>query len=63
MFVRIQPELATTGTFKRRKVELIAEGFNPSKTGEPLYVRDRDGGYQPIDRPRYARIQGGKVRL
>ena len=63
VFVRILPELATTATFKRRKVELIAEGFNPSKTDQPLYVRERDGGYQPIDRPRYARIQGGKVRI
>jgi len=63
LFIRLQSELATTGTFKRRKVELVAEGFNPSKTDDPLYVRERDSGYQPIDRPRYARIQGGKVKL
>ena len=63
VFIRLQPELSTTSTFKHRKVELVAEGFNPSRTDEPLYVRERDGPYQPIDRPRYARIQGGKVRL
>jgi fatty-acyl-CoA synthase len=63
VFVRIQSSLPVTGTFKRRKVELVDEGFNPSKTDEPLFVREKDGGYVAMDRPRYARIQGGKVRL
>ncbi|MEM7766011.1 MAG: long-chain-acyl-CoA synthetase [Pseudomonadota bacterium] len=37
LFLRIQPEAETTGTFKYRKVELVQEGFDPSEVSEPLY--------------------------
>ncbi|MGB6085416.1 long-chain-acyl-CoA synthetase, partial [Parvibaculum sp.] len=37
VFLRIQPEMEVTGTFKHRKVELVKEGFDPSTISEPLY--------------------------
>ena len=33
VFIRIQQEIETTGTFKYRKVDLVEQGFDPSKVG------------------------------
>src|SRR6202012_5141592 len=30
VFLRVQPEMEVTGTFKQRKVELVKEGFDPA---------------------------------
>ena len=40
IFIRVQPEAETTGTFKYRKVELVADGFDPAKVNEPLWMLD-----------------------
>jgi fatty-acyl-CoA synthase len=53
----------TTGTFKRRKMDVAAEGFDPAKVDDPLFVKLPQGGYQPIDAALYRRIQSGEVRL
>ena len=39
-FLRLQPEIEVTGTFKQRKVELVTEGFDPGKIADPLYWYD-----------------------
>uniref|UniRef100_V9KD18 long-chain-fatty-acid--CoA ligase n=1 Tax=Callorhinchus milii TaxID=7868 RepID=V9KD18_CALMI len=36
-FIRIQESMEMTGTFKRKKMHLVEEGFNPMKISEPLY--------------------------
>jgi fatty-acyl-CoA synthase len=54
----------TTGTFKMRKVDLVREGFDPSRVKEPLYLDDpRTNGYTRLDADLYAQIVGGGVRL
>lgn len=64
VFVRIQPEQETTGTFKYRKVELKEAGFDPKKISEPLFVLlDRSKGYEVLDDKTYARIQHGDIKL
>ena len=63
VFLRLQPHMDTTGTFKRRKVDVAAEGFDPAVVQQPLFVRLPQGGYQPIDAALYRRIQNGEVRL
>ncbi len=63
LFVRLLPQIETTGTFKYRKVDLVAEGFDPAKVKDPLYVRDGLKGYQPITPEVFADIQSGKLRL
>ncbi|HKT54125.1 MAG TPA: long-chain-acyl-CoA synthetase [Caulobacteraceae bacterium] len=63
VFVRLQPEIATTGTFKHRKVDLVAEGFDPGRIGEPLFVRAGAEGYEPITAALFAEIEAGEVRL
>jgi fatty-acyl-CoA synthase len=63
VFIRLQPEIATTGTFKHRKVDLVAEGFDPGKIGQPLFVRLGSDGYKPITAALYDEIEAGEVRL
>jgi fatty-acyl-CoA synthase len=63
VFLRLQPHMDTTGTFKRRKMDVAAEGFDPAKVDDPLFVKLPQGGYQPIDAGLYRRIQSGEVRL
>jgi fatty-acyl-CoA synthase len=63
VFLRLQSHMDTTGTFKRRKVDVAAEGFDPAKVIDPLFVKLPHDGYQPIDDVMYSRIQSGEVRL
>ena len=51
IFIRVQPEAETTGTFKYRKVELVADGFDPDKVNEPLWMFDpEEAAYPAIGR-------------
>ena len=63
VFVRQQPEIETTGTFKYRKMDLVAEGFDPAVVRQPLYVRDADKGYVKLTKPVFSKIAAGGVRL
>jgi fatty-acyl-CoA synthase len=59
VFVRFCRALAVTETFKQKKQELIAEGFDPSVVSDPLYLLDpASGAYRRIDRSLYLRIVG-----
>jgi len=62
VFLRLLPAIAVTGTFKYRKLDLVAEGFDPAKVADPLYVRG-DGGYEPLTDATYAKIIAGEARL
>ena len=62
-FIRLEPELAVTGTFKQRKADLVAEGFDPSKVAAPLFYRAADGGYRALDATAYEAITSGQIRL
>lgn len=64
LFVRMQPAIETTGTFKYRKVDLVREGFDPSKIEHALYFDNpASDAYEPITPELYARIQGGGFKL
>lgn len=64
LFLRMLPEVEITGTFKHRKVDAVAEGFDPAKVSDPLYVLDaKAGGYIEITDEVFARIQSGELRL
>jgi acyl-CoA synthetase (AMP-forming)/AMP-acid ligase II len=61
LFVRIlQGAMDTTATFKHRKVEYREQAFDPTQSGDPLYVLI-DGTYEPVDLPLYERIQRGEI--
>jgi fatty-acyl-CoA synthase len=63
VFLRILRTLEATGTFKPRKQELLADGFDPSRISDPLYF-DAAGSqhYVPLDAALFARISDGSVR-
>ena len=64
LFVRIQPEMEITGTFKHRKVELVKEGFDPEAISDPIYFNDpAANAFVPLDKALYEKIGGGGVRL
>lgn len=49
LFIRIAAEIEQTSTFKNRKTELKAEGFDQSRISDPLYVlSSSDKGYIPF---------------
>jgi fatty-acyl-CoA synthase len=63
VFIRIAKTLETTGTFKYRKVDLVAEGFDPAKVDGPLYVRGGKSGYQKLTPAVLEAILSGENRL
>jgi fatty-acyl-CoA synthase len=60
LFLRIEPVLRTTGTFKNQKAEYVSEGFDPSKVTEPLYALV-EGRYVRIDGVLYERIKNAGI--
>jgi len=63
VFLRIAPQIETTGTFKQRKMDLVREGFDPGRVKAPLYVRLPDKGYVPLRPALFKKIAEGQVRL
>ncbi len=64
IFVRIEPAIETTGTFKYRKVDLVRDGFDPSKIETALYFDDpTEQRYTPITPTLYNQIQGNAFKL
>ncbi len=63
LFIRLQPAIETTGTFKYRKMDLAAEGFDPEQVREPLYYRHPQRGYVKLTKSSYAKIVSGEARV
>jgi fatty-acyl-CoA synthase len=62
LFIRLVPTLAVTETFKPKKSELVAEGFDPARTSDTLYA-DTGKSYELLDAALYARINSGLIRF
>ena len=64
VFLRLQPQIAVTGTFKQRKVELVKEGFDPSALPDPIYWLDpATATYERLTPERYAEIVEDRVKI
>ena len=64
VFLRLQVQMDVTGTFKQRKVDLVKDGFDPSKTDEQIYVHDLNAKkYVVLDQAKYEDICSGRIRL
>ncbi len=65
IFIRVQPEAETTGTFKYRKVELVKEGYDLSKVdGDKVYVRlPGSDAYELLTPDIQAQIDKGEVKF
>lgn len=62
-FVRLIKAADTTGTFKYRKTDLVADGFDPEKVDGALYVRGGKSGYAKLTETARAAILNGETRL
>jgi fatty-acyl-CoA synthase len=63
MFLRIEPQIETTGTFKHRKLDLVRDGFDPTRVKAPLYVRLPTKGYVRLKPALYRKIAAGETRI
>lgn len=63
VFVRILPKIETTGTFKYRKIDLVSDGFDPSKIKGPLFWKDPAKGYIKMTKAGFAKLEAGTVKL
>ncbi|MEG9861535.1 MAG: long-chain-acyl-CoA synthetase [Parvularculales bacterium] len=64
VFLRLQKQIGVTGTFKHRKVDLVAEGYDPENISDPLYFRDPETDkFIPLDTALHGRITRGDIRL
>ena len=62
VFLRIQQELDTTGTFKMVKGALRKEGYDKSQVRDELYVlKPRSTKYQLLDDAFFSELQSGKA--
>jgi len=62
VFVRVQPEAATTGTFKLLKGDLRKQAFHIDQVTDDLYVLPPRGNqYQKLERDLYERIMDGSA--
>ncbi len=62
VFIRTGASAAITETFKHKKQDLVAEGFDPSRTPDPIYVQT-DSGIHRLDAELHARLCAGAFRL
>jgi acyl-CoA synthetase (AMP-forming)/AMP-acid ligase II len=64
LFVRVRESLEVTGTFKLKKGNLSAEGFDPNALQDPIFFRDpAQDSYVPLTAELYEQLQKGKLRL
>ena len=64
LFLRLQRQTDTTGTFKFRKVDLVKEGFDPSKIDDTiLFDHPGEGRYVELTPELYEQIQSGALRV
>ncbi|MFL5298379.1 MAG: long-chain-acyl-CoA synthetase [Phenylobacterium sp.] len=63
LFVRILPEIATTGTFKPRKMDLVADGYDPGKIKGPLFFHDPKKGYVKVTKGVFEKLAAGAVKV
>jgi fatty-acyl-CoA synthase len=64
VFLRLLPALEASSTFKPLKQELVAAGFDPAHSADPLYFDDRCAdAYVPLDSALYGAIAAGRIRV
>jgi fatty-acyl-CoA synthase len=64
VFLRLIPQLPTTGTLKPIIRDLLRDGFDPALVKDPLFVDSAAAqAYIPLDPPAYAALMDGTHRL
>ncbi|XP_075883424.1 long-chain fatty acid transport protein 2 [Nelusetta ayraudi] len=63
-FIRIQPCLEMTGTFKMKKVRLVEEGFDPAHISDPVYfLEPQKKTYVRLTEDIHAAIVSREIKL
>jgi fatty-acyl-CoA synthase len=53
-----------TSTFKQKKIDFVAQGFDPATTTDPIYFDDPAAqAFVRVDEGLNQRIRAGRVRL
>ncbi len=64
LFLRLCREIEATETFKPKKQLFVAEGFDPSRIRDPLYVDDPSReAYVPLEWSTFKAIRSGGMRV
>jgi fatty-acyl-CoA synthase len=64
LFLRVRDEIEMTMTFKQKKIELVAQGFDSAATTDAIYFdHPRSGAYVRVDPALYRELAEGKIRL
>jgi len=64
LFLRFRSALEVTGTFRPRKMDLVAEGFDPHRAADPVYWDDRAvGAFVKVEDSLLAGLEAGEIRL
>jgi fatty-acyl-CoA synthase len=64
VFLRLGGPIEVTPTFKQKKFNLVAQGFDPARTRDPVYLDDPERrAFVRVDPELYGRLQAGQVRL
>ncbi len=64
LFLRIRGEMDVTSTFKQKKIDFVAQGFDPAATTDPIYFDDPAAkAFVRIDRALHDHIRDGGIRL
>ncbi|KAJ8373186.1 hypothetical protein AAFF_G00270190 [Aldrovandia affinis] len=64
VFLRISPQVDTTGTFKIQKTRLQTEGYDPRRTTDRIYfLNTRAGRYEAVNEELYSAIVEGRMSL
>ena len=62
LVLRLPSRIAETATFRPQTAALAAEGFDPARIADPLYLL-RGETYVPLDRDTYAHVAAGTLRV
>jgi fatty-acyl-CoA synthase len=64
VFLRIRQDNDLTTTFKQRKINLVRDGFDPSRTSDPIFFSDpQRKAFVRLDGALFADINAGRIRL
>ena len=64
LFVRLRGEMDVTSTFKQKKIDFVAQGFDPATTTDPIYFDDPAAqAFVRVDEGLNQSIRAGGVRL
>jgi len=63
VFLRLQRDMETTGTFKYTKTKLIADGFAPADSKDKIFYRHPEKGYVRVDKRNLAKLEAGELKL